>query len=156
MLSYQWDSQKEVLRIKEALVAQGYKVWMDIEKLHGDIYKSMAKGVESSSLLIICMSPQYQKSESCNSELQYAKVQGKKMIPIKMTSFEPSESLGLITAGFLYVDFSNPNNFSENMEQLLKQVRGHVGKPSAATGKLRFSENISSVKNFILCKVRPT
>ena len=66
MLFYQWDSQKEVLRIKEALVAQGYKVWMDIDKMHGDIYKSMAKGVESASLLIICMSPQYQKSECCN------------------------------------------------------------------------------------------
>ena len=36
------------------------------------------------------------------------------------------------------------------MKQLLKQVRGHVGKPSAATGKLIFSENILIVENLIL------
>ena len=136
MLSYQWDNQKEVKRIKEALEAQGYPVWMDVDKMHGDIFKSMATGVESSSLVIICMSPKYQESENCNRELEYAKVKNKKILPIKMTSFEPSGSLGLIIAGALYVDFSNPKQFSESMQQLCKQVSGHIGKQKSAKGKM--------------------
>ena len=50
MLSYQWDNQKEVLRIKESLESRGYKIWMDIENMQENIYKSMSEGIEGASL----------------------------------------------------------------------------------------------------------
>ncbi len=33
MLSYQWNSQKLVLQIRDELVKAGYKVWMDVDKM---------------------------------------------------------------------------------------------------------------------------
>jgi hypothetical protein len=31
MLSYQWDNKADVLAIYDALIAQGYSVWMDVK-----------------------------------------------------------------------------------------------------------------------------
>ena len=30
MISYQWDNQRETLRIRDSLTKAGYKVWMDV------------------------------------------------------------------------------------------------------------------------------
>ena len=36
MISYQWDSQPLVLRIRDTLTAVGCKVWMDVDKMSKD------------------------------------------------------------------------------------------------------------------------
>ena len=55
MLSYQWDYQKQVIKIKDALKAQGFKVWMDIDSMRGNIYEKMAEGVEGiDTCLLLC------------------------------------------------------------------------------------------------------
>ena len=33
MISYQWDSQPLMIKVKEALQKAGYNVWMDVEKM---------------------------------------------------------------------------------------------------------------------------
>ena len=33
MISYQWDSQQLMIRLKNALQQAGYNVWMDVEKM---------------------------------------------------------------------------------------------------------------------------
>ena len=33
MLSYQWGVQKHILKVKELLQAEGYKVWMDVDHM---------------------------------------------------------------------------------------------------------------------------
>ena len=33
MISYQWDSQSIVLKVKDRLRRAGYKVWMDVEHM---------------------------------------------------------------------------------------------------------------------------
>ena len=33
MLSYQWDVQKEVLKVKDIMKAHGFNVWMDVERM---------------------------------------------------------------------------------------------------------------------------
>lgn len=74
MLSYQWDSQRDVLRIKEGLEQDGFQVWMDVDKLQGNIYDRMAEAVEGALLIIVCMTEKYKQSPNCNKELQYAQV----------------------------------------------------------------------------------
>ncbi|XP_072032823.1 uncharacterized protein [Amphiura filiformis] len=41
MISYQWDSQKLMIRVKDALQKEGYNVWMDVEKMgrYSEIFK---------------------------------------------------------------------------------------------------------------------
>ena len=33
MISYQWDAQKVMSKVKDSLVQAGYKVWMDVEHM---------------------------------------------------------------------------------------------------------------------------
>lgn len=33
MISYQWDSQSTMLKVKESLKEAGFKVWMDVENI---------------------------------------------------------------------------------------------------------------------------
>ena len=74
MISYQWDSQQEVLRIKTSLEESGYNVWMDLDEMQGNIFEKMAEGVENASLMIIAMTSKYESSINCNRELQYSQV----------------------------------------------------------------------------------
>ncbi|XP_078616214.1 uncharacterized protein LOC144884637 [Branchiostoma floridae x Branchiostoma japonicum] len=65
MLSYQWDNQKVVKKIKKTLDAKGYKVWMDIDKMGGSIFDSMAGAVEGAVVVLVCMSRKYKLSANC-------------------------------------------------------------------------------------------
>lgn len=127
MLSYQWDYQPEVRKICETLKRFGFNVWMDLDTMSGSIYEKMAEGVEGADVVIICMSTKYQSSENCNKEFQYAQVNKKTIIPIKMEKgFNATGSLGLITAGKLYIDFSNMSKFNENMMSLKKEIETRI------------------------------
>ena len=36
MISYQWDSQERMIKLRDELKIAGYNVWMDIEKMSKD------------------------------------------------------------------------------------------------------------------------
>ena len=38
MISYQWDSQPLMIKIKESLKKAGFKVWMDVENISQLLY----------------------------------------------------------------------------------------------------------------------
>lgn len=67
MISYQWDTQDTMLRIKAELEAQGFIVWLDVERMEGSILETMARAVEKSSLLLLAVSRKYQNSPNCRS-----------------------------------------------------------------------------------------
>ena len=123
MISYQWDYQSDAKLIKDALEDMGYKIWMDVDKMSGNIYKKMSEAVETSDVIIVCMSGQYEKSANCNRELQYATDLEKKIIPIKFEKeYKPRGPLGLIVSGALFVDFSDPSQFNGKLEQLIAEI----------------------------------
>ena len=33
MISYQWDAQKRMLKLRDELVKAGYNVWMDVDQM---------------------------------------------------------------------------------------------------------------------------
>jgi hypothetical protein len=85
MLSYDWSQQDKVTSVRESLEEQRLKVWMDIagasnvrgayhgfDRRHGstggmkgDIYDSMAEGVEGAAAVVAFMTAQYQSSKNC-------------------------------------------------------------------------------------------
>ena len=131
MISYQWDSQTDVIQIKDALEASGYDIWMDLDDMRGNIYQKMAEGVEGAQLIIMCMSSKYQTSVNCNKEFQYAQDRRKRIIPVMMEkNYKPSGALGLIVAGAKYVDFSDLSQFSNKMEELMDEISACLGAPS--------------------------
>eukprot|EP00794_Sanderia_malayensis_P019285 gene19285-21211_t len=123
MLSYQWDNQKVVKDIADALTKRGYNVWIDVEKIQGNIIDAMADAVEQAAVIIICMSKRYQRSNNCRAEAQYSHKLEKKMIPLMMeNNYKPDGWLGLLLGCELYTDFTTLEKFTENMELLCRQL----------------------------------
>ena len=72
MISYCWK-QKEVAReLSEKFKQSGKKVWIDIEKMEGNILERMAEAIENASVIICCYSEDYKNSQACRSEAEYA------------------------------------------------------------------------------------
>ncbi|XP_072026208.1 uncharacterized protein [Amphiura filiformis] len=123
MLSYQWDSQQRVLQIKERLLHAGYRVWMDLTNLRGDILTAMAEAVEESDVILICMTEKYKNSKSCRAEATYAYKQRKKLIPLMMEEgYEPDGWLGLLQGMDLYYRFHSESQFDSSTVELLKAI----------------------------------
>lgn len=88
----------------------------------GQIYDSMAAGVTNALCVVCFMSAEYEGSENCRLELQFAKQTCRPIIPAIMTKgYAASGWLGIVTAGSLWVPlFQNINN---GIEQLAHQIR---------------------------------
>lgn len=71
MISYQWDAQQTMLRVKQELETRGFTVWMDVEQMEGSILETMARAVEKSSVLLLAVSRKYQNSPNCRSGMDF-------------------------------------------------------------------------------------
>lgn len=87
----------------------------------------MADGIENAAVVCCFMTPDYQKSENCKLELQYAKKRGKRIIPCMLgdKAWKPSSWLGLITAGEQYISFRDDSteNIRLKARQLIDQIK---------------------------------
>jgi hypothetical protein len=84
MISYNTASRPLCLKIKEKLESLGFKIWIDVEQIHGSSLDSMAKAVENSSCFLMCVTEKYRQSVNCQAEAQYAFKLNKKIIPLIM------------------------------------------------------------------------
>ena len=64
MISYQWNQQDLILRVRDRLREQGYKIWIDVEQMGGSTLEAMARAVEQSRIVIIAMSHSYKDSSN--------------------------------------------------------------------------------------------
>ena len=102
MLSYQWDYQKKVIKIKEELVKPKLKVWMDLECMEGKINRAMAKAIANSRIIVPCLSEKYEVSKNCRKEFIYAEELEQKMMFAKVQSgYNPTRGSDL---GFILSD----------------------------------------------------
>ncbi|KAJ3160741.1 hypothetical protein HK101_000876, partial [Irineochytrium annulatum] len=129
MLSYNWSHQKTVIRIRDSLVARGFKVWLDLEQMSGNVYGKMASAVLNSSVVCCCLTAAYEASGNCKRELGFAADQtrqGKKIVPIRLEQVNFTWS-ALITAGLLYTEIGNrqledDNAWEESMDGLSHEI----------------------------------
>jgi len=122
MMSYNWENQALIMRIKKALQEQGIKVWMDVDDLKGSTLQAMADAVEKSVCVIMAMSEKYQESPNCRLEGEYALQQHKTILPLLVHhDFKPTGWLGMILGAKLYYDFSQ-SDFDAKMTQLIAAV----------------------------------
>ena len=106
MISYQWDSQKVLVELKNRLRASGYRVWMDLEQIGGSTLDAMAKAVENSSVVLVCVSERYKESPNCRAEAKYAFQLRKEIIPLMMQrNYMPDGWLDIIVGEKFRHDF---------------------------------------------------
>ena len=125
-ISYSHANQEIVLRIRDFLVKNGYKVWMDVDNMADDLVDSMASGIDQAKVVLLCFSEHYLQSNMCRTECKYMFYLGKPFVPINMEyRYKPTGWLGLILSGnSLYVDFSlHKYKFEQKTGDLLKQLR---------------------------------
>eukprot|EP00808_Paulinella_micropora_P029771 g50912.t1 len=125
MISYQWGSQDLVKKIHKELVARGVRMWLDIAGgMKGNINSAMAEGVEGAAAILPVMTEAYQKSRNCQKELNYADACALPMIPVMAQSnWKQSGWLGVMTAGALWTDFTDPGRLDSSIQALLNEIR---------------------------------
>ena len=125
MISYQWDSQEVLVEVKNRLQASGYRVWMDLEQMGGSTLETMAKAVEDSSVVLICLSERYKESPNCRSEAEYTYKLGKDIIPLMMQrNYKPDGWLGMLLGTKFWIDFHSKTVVKPGVTKLIKELGG--------------------------------
>jgi len=92
MISYDQRSGTDCMKkLFRELKMRGYKVWVDVEEMHGGIYESMAEGIAYSFIFVPLVSEAYESSPNCGPELQHAQTSQKTIIPVKIEDYDPSK-----------------------------------------------------------------
>ncbi|CAF1372491.1 unnamed protein product, partial [Didymodactylos carnosus] len=106
MISYSHKDKEICHRIHKALVADKFRVWIDLEEMHGAIIQAMAQAIEQSRYVLICISENYYLSPYCQAEAQYAFEKRRGLVPLRVQSGYKAEGwLAFITSCRIYVDF---------------------------------------------------
>jgi hypothetical protein len=123
MISYNSESRPLCLQVKADLEANGYKVWMDIQDIHGSSLDSMAKAVEDAAVILMCVTENYRASVNCQGEAQYAYRCNKPIIPCIMQQGAENIGgwLGFIMGDRKFVHFTK-YDFGECMKRLKGEV----------------------------------
>jgi hypothetical protein len=82
MISYNSGSRDICLKIKGELEKNSFKVWIDVNEIHGSSLEAMARAVESSDFILMCVTEKYRQSVNCQAEAQYSFKLKKKIIPL--------------------------------------------------------------------------
>lgn len=123
MISYNGASRELCLKIKSILESFGYKIWIDVENIHGSSLDSMAKAVENSYCVLLCITEKYRQSVNCQAEAQYAFRLNKPIIPLIFQSGYESVKgwLGIIISDKIFINFTK-YEFEECMRRLKSEI----------------------------------
>ncbi|XP_071510971.1 uncharacterized protein [Diadema antillarum] len=133
MISYQWASQSILLKVKDFLQKNGYRVWMDIDCMKGDILDAMAKAVQQSAVVLVGMTRKYKESQNCRTEATYAYTLNKDIIPLKLQDgYSPDVWLGALCGMKKYVSLCSEADLDEGLQELVAELgpRGELGRSS--------------------------
>ena len=61
-----------MLALRDELMARGFTVWMDVDRMMGSTLEAMAAAVEQSDAVIMCVTHRYKESQACRTEAEYA------------------------------------------------------------------------------------
>ncbi|XP_033750309.1 uncharacterized protein LOC117334666 [Pecten maximus] len=123
MISYNWADQRMLLKVRDCLQEVGYKVWMDVDNMEGDILDAMARAVENAHIVLMCYSEKYKESKNCRTEAQYAYQVSKEIIPVLMqTKYKPDGWLGILVGSKLFYEFTNKYPFENKMKELIREL----------------------------------
>lgn len=125
-----------MLKVWNALRANGYEVWIDIEHIkEGSTVSQMANAVDNASHMVYGVSKEYKESANCRLEALYAHQAGIPMTPLMLTPpsiYRPNGWLGMLLGDTLWFPFfgatlTDGDAFNERMAELCHSL----GPPAA-------------------------
>lgn len=137
MISYNTASRELCLKIKSKLESFGVKVWIDVSDIHGSSLDSMAKAVENSFCVLVCVTEKYRQSINCQAEAQYAFKLNKKIVPCIMESgYENVKGwLGIIMGDKIFINFTK-----YEFEECIRRLRNELNISTDKTLKVESIE----------------
>ena len=144
MISYNTGSRETCLNIKNELERIGHKIWIDVDEIHGSSLDSMAKAIENSAIVLMCVSEKYRQSINCQAEAQYAFRLNKVIIPLIMQPeyYKVSGWLGIIIGDKIFVDFTK-YTFEQSMKRLKNQINLLLDKNNNVDSKSMIFKEIT-------------
>ena len=133
MLSYCWNDQSTVLKLKEILDKHDIPYWIDVENMQGDVIDCMADAVESSTIILCCVSTSYFKSGPCRQEATFASSLKKHIIPVRIEDFQFRGWMGVLMSSMLYYDVGPNLCNTSNLENLLSVIKDKYASYEPAT-----------------------
>lgn len=67
MISYHSANRTVLLKVKDRMINDGFRVWMDVDDMEGSIIDSMATAVEDADIILLCFSRGYKGSANCRA-----------------------------------------------------------------------------------------
>ncbi|CAF3254200.1 unnamed protein product [Rotaria sp. Silwood2] len=135
-ISYQWGSQKTVLKLTENLEQVGYACWMDKGQMGGGdkLFAKIDAGIRGAKVVICCINKIYAQSDNCLREVYLTISTSKPLIRLQMEkqTWPQEGALGPIMSEYLYMRFYDRKNNDANywptdkFTELLGQIRYHV------------------------------
>ncbi|CAF1539060.1 unnamed protein product, partial [Rotaria sordida] len=123
MISYSHKDKDICKQLYDELIRIGYRVWIDFDQMYGNVMDAMVEAIEQSQIILICMSEQYQRSNYCRAEAQYAFQKQLNMIPILLQKhYKPDGWLAFLIGSLLYIDFTK-YEYSKALDMLLKELK---------------------------------
>lgn len=130
--SYNWAHQKEVIKLANGVKSAGYKVWLDVEQMSGSTVEAMADGLDSASLVVVDISPQYKESANCRLEGMYAMQRRLPLVPIMFEErYTPTGWLGLLLGTRLWYKHTAENMYDQTLAAILREINLKIGPPGA-------------------------
>ncbi|KAJ3141427.1 POC1 centriolar protein A [Physocladia obscura] len=100
---------------------------MDVDFMHVDMVDAMISGIENSTIVLVHLSRDYDKSVNCQMELKYAVSSKKQIITVRLDSGPYDRSKFLTGSDYtLYFDLVNVSNVERKetvFESLSKEIR---------------------------------
>ena len=124
-LSYHSGDGEWVGRLKERLVAQGVRVWLDSEQSRpGDRYPgALASAIDNVGCVVVVLSPGSVASPWVEEEFNLALAKRRRLIAALIDDAEPPGFL----QGRTWVDFRDPAAFEASFARLLFGITGERG-----------------------------
>ena len=132
MISYNSGSRDLCLKIKKKLEELEHKVWIDVEEIHGSSLEAMAKAVEESACVLMCVTEKYRQSLNCQAEAQYSFRINKPIIPLIMQiGYENATGwIGFIMGDKIFINFTK-----YDFEECMRRLKHEINKISKTENK---------------------
>jgi hypothetical protein len=106
MISYRWDSQPSALYVRDYLLSmERFNVIIDVEGIRENFLSWMEWAVRKSDVIIMLITPKYEKSNNCEKEACRAHDLRKKTVPIMLDPiYNGEEWLAILIAGLIRYD----------------------------------------------------
>jgi len=116
------------------LLAQKYKVWLDIERLssgqNDGMFEQIAKGLHNSKVVVVFVSTEYARSENCKMEFQFAsKSLRKPVIPVSVgegTEWDQTVIGALVASGSEAIHDLQSVSSEAELDKMVEQIMSRV------------------------------